>query len=128
MRIQRHTSALRRCARSCAGWLWQEGSLVDRDALRHLAEALPKGSALPVPREWLLELLGPAPDGPPPGQPAVDLTAGEVAGLLSRKEVTVRGWCAAGLLPGAYRLLGREWRIPRASLADLPQATARRAS
>lgn len=34
---------------------------MNREALRSLAEALPVGTALPVPREWLLELLAAAP-------------------------------------------------------------------
>lgn len=39
-----------------------------------------------------------------------------------RKPSTVRGWCEAGKLPGAYRLRGREWRIPPAALAAIQQA------
>ncbi len=45
-----------------------------------------------------------------------DSTVDEVARELSRSRSTVREWCRAGEIPGAYRLNGREWRIPRSGL------------
>lgn len=96
-----------------------------RDALRVLADALPAGAAVPVPREWLLELLdgAVASDLAPPA--LADLTCREVAGLLSRSDSTVRGWLDAGVLEG-YRMRGREWRIPRAALARFQETEANR--
>jgi helix-turn-helix protein len=82
-------------------------------ALRALAEALPAGTPLSVPREWVLELLAARPDHSA-AAPA-DATAQSVAARYGRRASTIRGWCEAGRFPGAYRLHGREWRIPRAA-------------
>ncbi len=95
--------------------------MTDRQALLRYARALPAGSTVPVPREWLLELLEqPGVEGSaPPDAPRVDLTADQVAQAFGRSPATVRGWCAAGLLRGAYRLRGREWRIPTLAVEAL---------
>jgi Helix-turn-helix domain len=87
--------------------------------LRALAEALPASTAVPVPREVLLELLATpslAPERPTVTAPA-DLTVAELAARFGRKPSTVRGWLDRGLVAGAYRFQGREWRVPTASLA-----------
>src|SRR5690349_10092673 len=81
--------------------------------LRTLAEALPAGVPVPVPREWLLDLLA--------GQAAVagslvDATVDQIAARFGRAASTIRGWCEAGRFPGAYKLHDREWRIPAAAL------------
>jgi predicted DNA-binding transcriptional regulator AlpA len=63
---------------------------IDRAALRALAEALPSGSAVPLPREWVLQL---ADCGEPVTEPAPTadrlLTAKQVAERLqlSHEEV-----------------------------------------
>ncbi len=57
-------------------------------------------------------------------QPA-DFTVADLAVRFGRKPSTVRGWCELGRLPGAYRMHGREWRIPVAALAAF-EAEARR--
>lgn len=44
-----------------------------------------------------------------------DLTVKDVAVAVHRSESTVRGWLVGKRLTG-YKLNGREWRIPRASL------------
>lgn len=80
-------------------------------SLRALLEQLPPETLIPV--GWALEQL----DGA--GEGIVDLTVPDVAEALGRAPSTVRQWCADGRLPGAYRLHGREWRIPRSSLARL---------
>ena len=81
-----------------------------RAALLVTAQALPPGSAVPVVRETLIELLGatalPAWDPPP------DLTMVQVAQRFGRDPSTVRGWVASGRLTGAYRFEGRELRVP----------------
>jgi hypothetical protein len=91
-----------------------------QSALRVLAEALPEGSVVPVPREALLVLLNGQLAGNPAGQgragPAVDATVRVVAGEFSRSPSTIREWCEAGLFPGAYKMRGREWRIPAAAI------------
>jgi len=80
-------------------------------ALRTLAEALPPGQPVPVPREWLLDLL--ATGGPAPAPALIgDLTCTTAGAILGRHASTVRAMCERGELPGAYRQHGREWRIP----------------
>jgi excisionase family DNA binding protein len=98
-------------------------------ALQALAEALPVGQAVPVPREWLLELLARKPvEGDADQAPAVDLTCHQVADALGRDASTVRSWVARGDFPGAYRLNGREWRIPPESLRAWQEGQRRRPS
>lgn len=40
-----------------------------------------------------------------------DLTPADVARLMRVTAPTVTGWCRAGIIPGAYQLPGRRWRI-----------------
>ena len=71
-----------------------------------------------VPVEWLIELLD-----TPTESPVVngDLSAAQVAERFGRKSSTIRGWCLDGLFPNAYRLHGREWRIPLADVEALEE-------
>lgn len=102
--------------------------MTTRDSLVALASAYPDGASVPVPKSWLQELL--SGDGERRGasdEVEVDLDCGRVAGLLGRSPGTIRNWCAAGLIPGVYRLHGcREWRIPRAALANFQEHERRR--
>jgi Helix-turn-helix domain len=84
--------------------------------LRALAEALPEGSAVPVPKAWLLELLDAGRLDPAQAPAAADLTVAQVAARFGRNPSTVRGWIERGFIPGAYRFQAREWRVPAASL------------
>jgi excisionase family DNA binding protein len=91
--------------------------------IRQALAPIPRGSLVPV--DYVRELLDQhdAPEG-------VDLTVQDVATMLERAPSTIRTWCGAGRLPGAYRLQGREWRIPRSALRALreaPTEPARRA-
>jgi len=88
-----------------------------REALRVVAEANPPGSAIPVPRETLLELALPRARVQAPA--VADLTVKEAGLILQRKPVTVRLWCERGQVPGAYKYGAREWRIPLASVEAL---------
>ena len=82
------------------------------DALR----ALPDDAQVPV--RWVRELV--AELGLGDGTPgSVGLTVPQVADLTDRSPSTIRTWCAEGRLPGACRLRGREWRIPRRALDAL---------
>jgi hypothetical protein len=81
--------------------------------LRAVAEALPTGAVVPVPREALLELLEAV---EPIGISPVDPTVEEIAKRYGRAPSTVRGWCEAGRFSGAYKLHDREWRIPLAAI------------
>jgi hypothetical protein len=101
--------------------------MVDREALLRLVQAWPPDTAVSIPRAWLLELLSGAETtaaGPSPIE--VDLTAAEAGRALHRSDVTVRAYCATGVLKGAYRFRHRQWRIPRAALEAF-QAAERKA-
>jgi hypothetical protein len=89
-----------------------------RAALRLIVESHPAGSTVGVLREHLLDLLEPSTHGVTVSAPpaAVDLTCRQVADALGRDGSTIRAWAARGDFPGAYRLNGREWRIPPESL------------
>ena len=94
------------------------------DRIRQIVAAVPNGASVTLPvaelRGWIEE------DGEElthDGQAlVVDLTVEDIAQQFDRTPACVRGWCRAGRLPGAYRLNGREWRIPRAALAAYIEA------
>lgn len=75
---------------------------------------LPDEGAITLPVGWLRGLL--RTDAPP--EQRTDLTVAEMAGELGRATSTVRGWLGKGLLPEAYRLHGREWRVPRTAFQE----------
>jgi|ERR1051326_8578800 hypothetical protein len=101
--------------------------------LRAIAELLPPGAAVSLPREALLEVLG---DVSVQTTANGDLTVAELAAHFRRSASTVRGWIEAGRFPGAYhlpssgavmtfktgRLQGRQrvrvgaWRVPASAL------------
>jgi hypothetical protein len=100
-------------------------------AYRALVEQLPAGVMVPVAREELLELLsgaGVVMVGKEPAPPSrvADFSVREVAEQFGRAGSTVRGWCEAGLLPGAYRARGRQWRIPPAAIHAMQETDAMR--
>lgn len=71
------------------------------DGLRALAESLPPGTAIPVTRETLLQLLGAGSDGQTGPGLAVELTQREAAGLLRVSVSYLRASsCPKHLLPG----------------------------
>lgn len=80
-----------------------------RDALLRALSALPAGAQLTLSVGELREALGDE-TGP------ADLDVAAVAKRFGRSASTVRSWCEAGLLPGAYRLGGKAWRVPPAAL------------
>ncbi len=81
------------------------------EQLRELAERLPEGAALTLPRAVLLEALAGITVAGPIDAPA-ELTVAELAGRFHRSPSTVRGWLEAGRFPGAFKLNGRDWRVP----------------
>ena len=98
------------------------------DRLRQLAAHLPAKGSVTLTRDDLLEL---AADGEPPGlaRHPGDMTIGELAGHFHRSPSTIRDWCEHHRFEGAYKLNGRDWRIPQAALeAFLAAQRVRRAS
>ncbi|SRR5712691_1929462 len=85
------------------------------DSLRAALTAMPPGTL--VPRDWVLERLSEdIPDVPAAVTPApptrVDLTIRDLAQLFGKQPSTVRAWVERGNFPGAYKLHGKEWRVP----------------
>lgn len=97
-----------------------------RQRLRSIIEHLPAGAAVTLPADTLRVWLDDEPSGAVSAdsdRALVDLTVAAAAGMLGRGASTIRWWCASGLLAGAYRLNGREWRIPRDALRALATAS-----
>ena len=88
------------------------------ESLRTALAAMPPGAL--VPRDWLLEQLS----DPPPAtseasstpSPLVDLTIGGLGRLFGKRPSTVRAWVERGDFPGAYKLHGKEWRVPASAV------------
>ena len=79
-------------------------------------DALPDTALVPV--GWVREMI----EGMDPGgreHEALGLTVQQFATEADRAPSTVRTWAVEGRLPGAQKLRGREWRIPRAALRAL---------
>jgi helix-turn-helix protein len=89
------------------------------DSLRAALTAMPPGTL--VPRDWVLERLSEdIPNVPAAVTPApptrVDLTIRDLAQLFRKQPSTVRAWVERGDFPGAYKLHGKEWRVPVSSI------------
>src|SRR5438552_1252344 len=80
--------------------------------LRELAARLPTESSVTLPRDALLEAVG----EPSRLQPSIGLTVAELAARFHRASSTVRGWVEAGRFPEAFKLEGRDWRVPESSV------------
>ncbi|MDX2206041.1 MAG: helix-turn-helix domain-containing protein [Gemmatimonadales bacterium] len=81
-----------------------------REAVLAALQGRSPDDPITLPASWILAAIGGE------GSPAeVDMSAPQVAELLGRTTNCVAGWCRLGLFRGAYRLRGREWRIPRAA-------------
>ncbi len=99
------------------------------ERLRATLSVMPPGSL--VPRDWLVEQLadssGRHTDSDSPASAApTDLTIAGLAQLFGKRPSTVRGWVERGDFPGAYKLHGKEWRVP-ASAVEAFQNRQRRA-
>jgi excisionase family DNA binding protein len=90
--------------------------------LRARLELMPPGTLIPA--DWVLAELGRELGPDAAEHPAADLTVDQVAERLGRAPSTIRNWLAERRLPGAYRLRGREWRIPPAALRSFLEAEA----
>ena len=94
-------------------------------ALREWLEVLAEADAT-IPARVVLERLPLAMDGAEGTLAA--LNASQAGEALGRSPSTVRDYCRAGLLDGAFRQQGREWRIPRASIGKFQAAQAAKAT
>jgi excisionase family DNA binding protein len=93
------------------------------DRLARMVDGLSDGQSVLIPvveiRAWLQtshdrdEMMG--------GAFTVDLTVEEVATHMGRRASTIRGWLNSGRIPGAYRLNGREWRVPVSALQSFQE-------
>ena len=87
------------------------------ERLRRDVEAMPPGALLP--RDWLLDRLAddrPSPSLPTGPAPKVDLGVRDISRLFGKRPSTVRAWLERGDFPGAYKLQGKEWRVPEGGI------------
>lgn len=96
------------------------------EALRRALTAMPPGSL--VPRDWLLEQLSSVSPATSESPALVDLTIGDLAGLFGKRPSTVRAWVERGDFPGAYKLHGKEWRIPVSAVEAFQHRQRQRAA
>ena len=97
------------------------------ERVRSIVEALPDSGTVSLPvselRAWLEEDGAGSPHYTD-GTVVTDLTVEDIGKELGRTAACVRGWCRSKKLAGAYRLNGREWRIPRAAFQSFLAAQA----
>jgi hypothetical protein len=91
------------------------------DQLRAMAEAVPAGGAVTLPRDWLLAQLSTSGDTATT-PPAVDLTVEALVSLFGKRPSTVRSWLEEGRFPGAWKLRGRQWRVPHSAVVAFQEA------
>lgn len=77
---------------------------------------MPSGTL--VPRDWLLEQLADSPGAQGEPLATVDLTVQELATLFGKRPSTVRAWVERGDFPEAYKLHGKEWRVPASAVEE----------
>ena len=94
-------------------------------ALREWLEVLAEADAT-IPAQRVLDRLPVTEDGAGDDLAALDVEqAGEA---LGRSPSTVRQYARSGLLPGSFRQMGREWRIPVAAIRQFRAAQAAQAT
>ena len=71
---------------------------------------MPSGTL--VPRDWVLEQLSGISPTPSESPAPIDLTISDLGRLFGKRPSTVRAWVERGDFPGAYKLHGKEWRVP----------------
>jgi hypothetical protein len=86
--------------------------------LRRMADGIPDGGSVVLPAEWLRRRLADAPED----APGEEIGVAEVAEAFGRSESTVREWFREGLVPGAYKLRGSEWRAPADAIQKMRAA------
>ncbi len=81
-----------------------------RARLEAMVEGMPEGASVSLPVDWIRELLE---EEPPPGEVPDLLDLEQASKIVGRAVSTVRTWCNQGEIEEAFKLRGREWRIPR---------------
>lgn len=72
-----------------------------------------------VPRDWLLENLSDTPlASEERARSFVDFTIQQLATMFGKQPSTIRAWVERGDFPAAYKLQGKEWRVPAASVHE----------
>lgn len=89
--------------------------------LKTMVQGMPPGSSITLPTDWLSRQIDEAER--PAGTDDL-LTVEDVAARLGRAASTVRGWCGQGVIPGAFLLRGKSWRIPESSLRSFLETEA----
>jgi excisionase family DNA binding protein len=74
-----------------------------------------------VPRDWLLDRLSGAETAQAPSTALVDLTIQDLAKMFGKRPSTVRAWVERGDFAGAYKLHGKEWRVPADSVREFQE-------
>lgn len=92
--------------------------------LRQWLQGLAQAEAT-IPARVVLERLPDTASPAPSADPLADLSAEEAGEVLGRSSSTVRAYARDGLLPGAYRQRGREWRIPRSAIRAFQTSEAK---
>jgi len=85
-----------------------------RSDLEAIINGMPPGSSVSLPVDWLCGLLSEAMAAG--NEPDELLTLEQVAERVGRATSTLRTWCNTGKLEGAFRLNGRDWRVPSTGL------------
>jgi hypothetical protein len=84
--------------------------------LRELAERLPPGGSLTLTQAGLLELAAVADGQADRATACGDFRVTELAARFHRSASTIRDWCEHARFEGAYKLNGRDGRIPQAAV------------
>src|SRR5690554_3806934 len=95
-----------------------------------LLRSLPPGTSMDAAAvaAWLTPLVSDSAHESPVSATEVqtDLTVQEVADAFGRGVSTIRTWVGEGRFPSAYRVHGREWRIPRSDVEAMQLAERER--
>lgn len=103
-------------------------SMTLAEHLRAMVATMPSGASVSLPVDWLRAQLEEEESSRDTTLAPSDLTLAEIAKRVHRAPSTVRGWLNGGMVPGAYRLRGRDWRVPPSALqAFLRQQAAPKA-
>jgi helix-turn-helix protein len=79
-----------------------------------------------VPRDWLLDQLSGVDAARVTSIALVDLTIPDLAKMFGKRPSTVRAWVERGDFGGAYKLHGKEWRVPADSVRQFQEQQRRR--